>query len=514
MKKSHWKLWFLLISILLFVSAVFIFQVVINNKDDVVETLPMRLEEDLTYKVYYGSLDEQILQDLSQYNMVILEPAQVSDANLLKLQEAGVKVIGYQSLLEVGKRDREILDKLNHEDILIEQSKDKGPIANPLSEHYRMIWTDAMKVRIKYRGFDGVFLDTVDDILRMDKSQRVEVIQATVEWIANMKMDSPEMFIIQNRGFDVFLQGSARGVDGLLWEDFDALRLDSDVQYSKIVLDVNEASKQFGVRVMGLNSLNNAENLAFYVENKWLHAYVPWGTSSKYYFDEQTKLDWIYKGIINPEWVLTKESWFVEEGALEPSVITKAKDAGIKMVLVLNIGAMDKSAVIEKHLEDVALENENAIDPNTYILNNTSDAYTEYYLSRILDAKQIGYEGVLLAGTKNWYKVSSKGSPSRLEIYNGYTHFLRGIQQEFPEMSLYQYEGIMVVDPEAASYLDGFVWTEFADSLFSEDAWQQEQVEQLSMTAKANDWEVYIFSGDRAKEIRAYCMEHGYVYVE
>ena len=169
---------------------------------------------------------------------------------------------------------------------------------------------------------------------------------------------------------------------------------------------------------------------------------------------------------------------------------------------------------MEKHLEDAALANDYAKDSNTFILDNTADAYTEYFLSRILDAKQTGYEGILFAGTKNWYKVSSIDSPSRLEIYNGYTHFLRRIRQEFPEMGLYQYEGIMVVDPEAASFLDGFVWTEFADSLFSVDAWQLQQVERLSTTAKANDWEVYIFSGDKAKEIRAYCAEQGYVYVE
>jgi endo-alpha-1,4-polygalactosaminidase (GH114 family) len=481
---------------------------------EIIENLPMRLDENLTFKIYYGPMDEKIIRDLLQYNIVIVEPAHLSDEDLFTLQAAGVNVVGYLSLLEVGKWDADLLDKLTSEDILIEQTEEKGLVANPLSEHYRMIWTQALEVRIKHRGFDGVLLDTVDDILLLDKVQREEAIPATVEWIAMLKADSPELLIIQNRGFDVFLQGSARSVDGLLWENFDATRLDSDVQYAKLVMDVNAASKRFGARIMGLNRLNNAENLAFCFENKWLHAYVPWGTYSKYYFAEQTQLDWIYKGIIDPEWVLTRESWFVEEEALEASVIKKAKDLGIKMVLVLNIGAMDKSAVMEKHLEKAVLENENTIDSNTFILNNTADSYTQYFLSRILDAKQIGYEGILLAGTKNWYKVSAKGSPSRLEIYNGYTNFLRRIRQEFPEMSLYQYEGIMVVNPDAASLLDGFVWTEFADSLFSEDAWQQQQVEQLSMTVKDNEWEVYIFSGDRTDEIRAYCLEYEYVYVE
>jgi hypothetical protein len=514
MKKPKQLLGLFLSLCLLFLVSAFILISLSGNVGEAVIDLPMRLDENLTFKVYYGPMDEKILQDLLRYNMVIVEPAHLSDADLLKLQQAGVRVIGYQSLIEIGKWDVDLLDKLSSEDILNEQTGDKGPIANPLSEHYRVIWTKALEARIKYRGFDGVFLDTMDDILLIDKGQRAEVIQGTVEWIANMKMDSPEMLFIQNRGFDVFLQGSARNVDGLLWENFDSLRMNSDAQYTKLIMDVNRDSTRFGARIMGLNRLHNAENLAFCVENKWLHAYAPWGTYSKYYFDDQTKLDWIYKGIIDPEWVLTKESWFVEEGALEPATVKKAKDVGIKMDLVLNIGAMDKSAVIEQHLEDAALDNENAIDSNTFILNNTADVYTEYFLSRILDAKQIGYSGVLLAGTKNWYKVSTIDSPSRLELYNGYTIFLRRIRGEFPEMSLYQYEGIMVLTPEAASFLDGFVWTEFADSLYSTDAWQQQQIDRLSQTAKTNDWEVFIFSGDKTKEVRDYCLEQGYSYIE
>lgn len=452
MKKSKRLFGLFLGLCLLFMVSFSILISLSGNVGEAVLDLPMKLDENLTFKIYYGPMEEKILQDLLRYNMVIVEPTKLTDDNLLKLQEAGVIVIGYQSLVEVGKWDIDLLDKLSSEDILIEQTEDKGPIANPLSEHYRMIWTNAMEARIKFRGFDGVFLDTMDDILLLDKGQREEVIRAIVEWIATMKMDSPEMLFIQNRGFDVFLLGSARNVDGLLWENFDSLRMNSDAQYTKLIMDENRDSTRFGARIIGLNRLHNAENFAFRVENKWLHAYVPWGTYSKYYFNEQNKLDWIYKGIIDPEWVFTKESWFVDEGALELSTVKKAKDAGIKMVLVLNIGAMDKSAVIEQHLEDAALDNENAIDSNTLILNNTADAYMEYFLSRIQDAKQIGYSGVLLAGTKNWYKVSTIDSPSRLELYNGYTNFFRRIRGEFPEMSLYQYEGIMVVTPEAASF--------------------------------------------------------------
>lgn len=488
MKLLPGKLWLVLIINLLFVTAAYSIWVFDYKNNKVLESLPMRLEEDLTFKVYYGSLDEQILQDLARNNMVILEPAQVSDEDLFTLQAAGAKVVGYLSLLEVGKWDKDLLDKLTSEDILVQETEEKGPIANLLSAHYQTIWLEAFEERIQNRGFDGVFLDTVDDLQLLDQSQREVQIQAAVEWMANLKATAPELLMLQNRGFDVFLQGSASFVDGLLWENFNATRMSSDANYAALVREVNEVSQRFGARIIGLNRLNNAENVAFYEDNQWLHAYLPWGTYSHYYFDERMMWNWIVKGIIDPEWVYSKDCWFVEEGALEQSVSQKAKELGLQIFRVLDLGALSESEA-------------------------GADDWDEAE-EKIRNATQAGYSGVLFDGTKDWYKISSTGGQTRAEVYAAYADFLRRMRQEFPGLRLYQHEGVMVVNPEAAPLLDGFVWTDFADSLLSDDAWHQQQVERLGLLAHANDWDVYIFSGDKVPEVRAYCEAHGYFYVK
>ncbi len=314
MKKSHVKSWFLMSLILFFVAAVYRIWVFDNKNNKVVENLPMRLEEGITFKVYYGSLDEQILQDLSQYSMVILEPAQVSDDELFTLQAAGAKVVGYLSLFEVGKWDKDLLDKLTSADILVQETEEKGPIANLRSAHFKTIWWEAFEGRIRNRGFDGVFLDTVDDIQLLNQSQKDEQIRAAVEWMASLKAAFPELRIIQNRGFDVFLQGSSSSVDGLLWENFNVTRMSSDADYARLVREVNKVSQRFGARVMGLNRLNNAENVAFYQDSHWLHAYLPWGTYSHYYFEERSMWNWIVRGNIDPEWVYSKDGCLWKKG--------------------------------------------------------------------------------------------------------------------------------------------------------------------------------------------------------
>lgn len=121
-------LWLFMSSVLLLFVVFLLFQAPTSHNEDVVENLPMRLEEGLTFRVYYGSLDEQIVQDLLQYNLVILEPAQVSDEELFALQAADVKVVGYLSVFEVGKWDKELLDMLSSEDILMKETDNKGPI--------------------------------------------------------------------------------------------------------------------------------------------------------------------------------------------------------------------------------------------------------------------------------------------------------------------------------------------------------------------------------------------------
>ncbi|MPN05226.1 hypothetical protein SDC9_152476 [bioreactor metagenome] len=215
---------------------------------------------------------------------------------------------------------------------------------------------------------------------------------------------------------------------------------------------------------------------------------MPWGTYSHYYFEERATWNWMVKGIIDPEWVYTKDSWFVEEGALESSVLREARDLGLQMFQILDLGVIDEA--------------------------NSGAEDWDNALWKVRTAVQEGYSGILFCGTKQWYKISSSGTSTREEVYTAYANFLQKIKQEFPELQLYQYEGIMVVNPEAAAILDGFVWTEFADSLFSDNAWQLQQVEQLSWLAKNNNWEVLIFSGDNADEVRAYCEEQGYLYIK
>jgi hypothetical protein len=236
--------------------------------------------------------------------------------------------------------------------------------------------------------------------------------------------------------------------------------------------------------LLDLPGINNDENIAFCIEYKWLHDYVPAGTYSKYYFENQT-IDWIFKGIIDEDWVLTKETWFVEEGSLDTAIVNRVQQMGIKMYLIVDVGALDNT-----------------------------ETYNQYFLSKIEKANDLGYDGILLEGTKDWYNISTKDNPSRIEIYKGYTNLLETIRNDFPEMRLYQNEGIMAVNSEAATYLDGFVWTDFANSLYSDSEWQQVQIEQLSLITKEVDWDVYIFSGNRPEAVGFYCIDNDYIYIQ
>ncbi len=530
--KRFWTV--ILLSSIILASAVIVFRQIserqllkIDKEDRVVETLvindripknesilaDMRLEDDLTYKVYYGSIDNRIIEDMMSYEMVIIEPANITDEALHQLQKEKVKVIGYQSLLEVGLWDGDIINNLAPEDILIKQSEERGPTADPTSTHYKNLWTKVYIERIFSRGFDGVFLDTIDHVTLFEGSQKNEIIEGTVQWILEIKRSFPDMLIIQNRGFDVFFEGTASMIDGFMWENFDVTRGLEDEDYAELIKEVDDHSKLNGVRIMGLNRRNNPENTSFYKTKKWLYSYVPYGTYSKYYFDDNTTIGWIYDGIIDEAWVLSKEQWFVEEGALDDRIVQQIKDNGVKLYLVMDIGSMRKLEVIEKQLEKAVIIPKDSDDSDKVILNNMTDVYNAYFLSKIETAYAVGYEGILLDGTKNWYDISTNDVPSRLEIYGGYTSFLKKIHETYPKMDLLQYEGIMVLNPDSVPYLNGFVWREFTNALLSDSEWQQTQVEQLSAIAKDENWDVYIFAGGNPKVVKDYCEDKGYLYI-
>lgn len=185
------------------------------------------LEDVQSYTIYYGEPSERAVKQLSRHDLVVLEPRLWSEAQLRLLQDRGVRVYGYLSLLE--QHETSALHALAEpaDYLWIEGERDwrsewRSWSMNINSENYRELLRQDYRSQILDKGLDGVFLDTagnVDDGIwnaAVSDSQR----DGVVSFIRELRAAHPAKGIIQNWGLGALKDRTAPDLDGILWENF------------------------------------------------------------------------------------------------------------------------------------------------------------------------------------------------------------------------------------------------------------------------------------------------------
>ncbi|MBK5491815.1 endo alpha-1,4 polygalactosaminidase [Bacillus sp. TH13] len=179
-----------------------------------------------SYKIYYGEANEQVIERLSKYDMVIIEPYAFTKEQIQQLKKSGTVVLGYVSVLELEAWHKpQIVEKdyyyRDGKKMKIEQWDTY--IMNLADEHYQGIVVNKVKQQILGKVIDGVFLDTVGDIddYFYDQPAIQEQIQlAYVNLLKEIKSLDSNLFLIQNWGFETIKSTSLNFIHGVLWEDF------------------------------------------------------------------------------------------------------------------------------------------------------------------------------------------------------------------------------------------------------------------------------------------------------
>ena len=227
-----------------------------------------RFKRAKTYTCYYGP---DRVDALSHVDAAILHtPAQTAET-VGRLNQLGVVTIGY---LSVG------------EDETLRAGDGRGPggkaswyfdrkhagrperngvwgsyFANAADPAWRADRVAEAKRLCGTVGFDGIFLDTVDDVEVYPESRG-----GMVRLIGELRAALPGKVIVMNRGFAVLREPAVGGsIDGLMFEDFSDgydfaakqyVRFGpSDLDYTRgVMLDtVAPVAKQFGLKVLALD---------------------------------------------------------------------------------------------------------------------------------------------------------------------------------------------------------------------------------------------------------------------
>jgi uncharacterized protein (TIGR01370 family) len=179
--------------------------------------LPLHAHAVQTYAIYYS--DKEPAAAFESYDLVVFD----SDRHppIATLKEKGKIVLGYISLGEVEKY-RPYFNEVKKAGLLIEKNE---------------VWTDAYKIDVRNpawtkmvieelvpeilaKGFDGVFLDTLDnppDFERNNPTRYKGMTHAAAQLVKAIKHNYPKALIMQNRGYEL-LPEVAPHIDMVLGE--------------------------------------------------------------------------------------------------------------------------------------------------------------------------------------------------------------------------------------------------------------------------------------------------------
>lgn len=183
-----------------------------------------------SFVIFYGHPDDEKIKELEKQDAVILEPTAFTKGETVRLQEKGVKVFGYVSLMQLENWNEELKKDVlpsdyarqNGEKLYV--SEWDTYVMNISDSHYREVLMKKIRTEVAGKDLDGVFFDTVDDLdhyFREDAELERAMRDGYRTLLDELASTYPDLLIIQNRGFDSYKTVSRKKVDGILWEGFD-----------------------------------------------------------------------------------------------------------------------------------------------------------------------------------------------------------------------------------------------------------------------------------------------------
>jgi hypothetical protein len=233
-----------------------------------------------SYTIYYGQPSAAAINTLSAYEMVVIEPRLWSAEQVRALQQRGVKVLGYLSVLEQHATSELLKKAENNDYLLIDGERDfrsqwNSWSMNINSPQYQALLFDDVERQIVAKGCDGIFLDTVgnvDDGIWPDALSDAQR-DGVVRFIAELNARYPYLSLLQNWGIGKLKDLTAPYIDGILWEDFTPSVVAKDEWSQNRLAELDKLEAQ-GLAVFTLKiGISGKQKAAFLALNR-AHGYV------------------------------------------------------------------------------------------------------------------------------------------------------------------------------------------------------------------------------------------------
>jgi endo-alpha-1,4-polygalactosaminidase (GH114 family) len=197
-----------------------------------------RIKSINTYVAYYGSnAPNGIVQKLGLSDLAIVQPDTLTQSYLHDTKIRPL-VVAYLSVGEITKHDPLFNTAKKKKWIFGKnESWDSYYVNVSIKE-----WQEVIRSRARElinRGYDGVFLDTVDTVdAKAEPAVAKNLLPGMIELIHNLRKAFPNAVIVQNRGFSV-IDNVVDDVDALMFEDLTTTYDHKKKSYETIIPDQN-----------------------------------------------------------------------------------------------------------------------------------------------------------------------------------------------------------------------------------------------------------------------------------
>ncbi len=202
-----------------------------------------RLADVRTYKTFYGVADSATFQRLIPVDLSIVQPNAFNTDQIRSLQVSG-KVVSYLAIGEIGDSNtyydngRPVLGRsirTAHPEWFVGKNPNfDSYFANPQSPGWKaFLLQQAAFLRV--RGFDGLFLDTVDTVdvftpenkaaFKLDTPVTFDEAKlGFIDIVKSLRIENRDSVLISNRGFSILLdannagEGTQRQIDAVMYE--------------------------------------------------------------------------------------------------------------------------------------------------------------------------------------------------------------------------------------------------------------------------------------------------------
>lgn len=175
------------------------------------------------FSLYYGIGNSE---ELSKYDLTIVEPLGQNEISVKKIQAKGTLVIAYVSVVEIFEafpnykflRDEDFL-KIDNKRVSNEEFNTY--LINLKSKRWISILMHHIGNLILNDNYDGIFLDTIADVEfpMFDEELQGSLICGAVELITKIRELYEDIIIIQNNGVSKLIESTFEIIDGVCWEN-------------------------------------------------------------------------------------------------------------------------------------------------------------------------------------------------------------------------------------------------------------------------------------------------------